>query len=98
MGKLDGTAVFSKGRGMATCLERLTVHVFLECVSVCVCDSFPFGFEGGICNLIEFQIIAYIFTMKSHLALERYILVFQTILTEDSEKEVPEGWTEQCRL
>ena len=28
---------------------RLTVRVFRECLSFCVCASFPFGFEGD-CN------------------------------------------------
>ena len=31
---------------------RFTVRVLRECLSVCVCASFPFGFEGGIWDLI----------------------------------------------
>ena len=29
-----------------------TVRVFRECLSVCVCASFPFGFKGGMWDLI----------------------------------------------
>ena len=42
---------------MATCLGkelliRLTVHVFHERLSIYICASFPFGFEGGMWDLI----------------------------------------------
>ena len=30
----------------------LTVRVFRKRVSICVCASFPFGSEGGICHMI----------------------------------------------
>ena len=31
---------------------RFTIRVFRERLSVCVCASFPFGFEGGMWELI----------------------------------------------
>ena len=31
---------------------HFTVRVFCECLSICVCASFPFAFEGGIWGLI----------------------------------------------
>ena len=31
---------------------RFTVHVLRERLSICVCPSFPFGFEGGMWDLI----------------------------------------------
>ena len=31
---------------------RLTVRVFRERLSICVCASFPFGFEGWMWDLI----------------------------------------------
>ena len=31
---------------------RFTVHVFHESLSVCMSASFPFGFEGGMWDLI----------------------------------------------
>ena len=42
---------------MTTCLEkelfiRFTVYVFRERLSICVCPSFPFDFEGGMWDLI----------------------------------------------
>ena len=33
---------------------RFTVRVFRERLSVCVSSSFPFGFEGGMWDLILF--------------------------------------------
>ena len=44
---------------MTTVWERAvfiqyTVNVFCECLSVCVCASFPFGFEAGMSDLIIF--------------------------------------------
>ena len=41
---------------MATCLGklfvRITVRVFRERLSMCLCASFSFGFEGGMGDLI----------------------------------------------
>ena len=37
---------------MTNCLGRFTVRVFRECLSVCMSASLPFGFEGGIRDLI----------------------------------------------
>ena len=31
---------------------RFTVRVYCERLSICVCAPFPFGSEGGICDLI----------------------------------------------
>ena len=31
---------------------RFVVRVFRECLPICVCTSFLFGFEGGILDLI----------------------------------------------
>ena len=31
---------------------QFTVWVFHVCLSIYMCASFPFGFEGGMCNLI----------------------------------------------
>ena len=31
---------------------RFTVHAFRELLSIYVCTSFPFGFEGGMWDLI----------------------------------------------
>ena len=31
---------------------RFTVHVFRERLSICVCPSFPFGFEGGMWDVL----------------------------------------------
>ena len=33
---------------------RFTVRVFRECYQFFVCRSFPFGFEGGLWNVIVF--------------------------------------------
>ena len=52
---------------------RFTVRVFRERLSVCVCVSYPFGFEGGMWNMITsdhflsfyfflFQIVAFLCT------------------------------------
>ena len=39
------------------------VRVFLEFPSVSVCVSFPFGFEGGMLDLIVlFPVFAFLFT------------------------------------
>ena len=32
--------------------SRYTVRVFCERLSICVCPSFPFGFDGGMGDLI----------------------------------------------
>ena len=42
---------------MTTCLGkepfiRFTVHISYESLSVCVCASLPFGFVGGMWDLI----------------------------------------------
>ena len=41
---------------MTTCAEsnfiRFTERVFRERLSICVCASFPFGFEGGMWDFI----------------------------------------------
>ena len=49
-------------------LIRFSVHVFLECLSVCVYASFSFGFEDGMWDLIvlilehflSFYIVVYV--------------------------------------
>ena len=45
-------------------LIRFTVLVFRKHLSVCECASFPFGFEGGMLDLILLVpfIIAFLFT------------------------------------
>ena len=37
---------------MITCSGKFTVCVFSECLSIFVCVSFPFGFEGGPLDII----------------------------------------------
>ena len=42
---------------MTTCLGKsssfgFNVHVFRKQLSICVCASFPLGFEGGMWDLI----------------------------------------------
>ena len=41
-------------------LIRFIMHAFHELLSICVCASLPFGFEGGI-YLYKFLIIAHLF-------------------------------------
>ena len=53
---------------MTTCLKKncsfgFHSRVFRQRLSVCLCASFRFGFDGGMWDLIVFLIIAYLFTL-----------------------------------
>ena len=59
---------------MNTCLGKscsfwFTIHVFRECLTISVCVSFPFGFEGGMWDsilLVPDYCLSFYFSLTSN--------------------------------